>query len=112
MIVNLFIPELFRSLERAILRDELQRGAASALWDFVDLLQLLLGQAPIEDIQVLSHPLLVVTLDNHTHSLLEYPPQRNLQDKFHNKRSLCIIDNWILFTGRTSVSQADNVVRT
>lgn len=51
------------------------------LWDLTDLEPVLIGQLPVEDLQVLLEPLLVVALDDGRHSLLIYPSQRHLTEE-------------------------------
>jgi len=45
------------------------------LWDLADLEAALVGELPVEDLEVLLEPLLVVALDDGCHSLLVYPLQ-------------------------------------
>jgi hypothetical protein len=50
------------------------------LRDLADLVPVLLGQLPVEDLKVLLHPLLVVALDDGRRALLVDPPQRHLNE--------------------------------
>ena len=66
--------------EFTLLREQSLSPDNLLLWDLADLEPVVVGQLPVEDVEVLPEPLLVVALDDGRHALLVYPSQRHLKE--------------------------------
>ena len=70
--------------ELTLLREQTLGLDNLLLRDLADLEPVVVRQLPVEDVEVLLEPLLVVALDDGRHALLVYPPQRRLKEDKNN----------------------------